>query len=673
MEDLDRFLGEFGQKIAGQSGHKPAQVFGRYDQAFVPTYKIRDFLDKQRLDKEIGAQVGQVKKAQEAIKMGAPLRCTSSEADRFTAMQSKFWDTVHLSAILDANLPGDHLEESISLLDLTVINALRAGSRLVRAGILDGMLRFAVSHGGTERLYQNYTNTLDWIFDSPHLIRIGGTSLRELWKADPARFPPQTALSFFLESAQIRLRMSHAQVIKQGQSPQLAEYPNQAKAAVENATGEAQSLVGLPDAALEHLEISKQLKPYEQIIKEAASLALRFHHKFDRFALRAADALFTPASPNFEPVRDVVRGNIFQVRLTRLITLHHLGLREVVNIPPRYRQAMSLIDGPERAFFTSIVDTMKDYVSEAPSTAALISKEDIPSILDSGQTEKRDLPDLNGIDSLVKEIFSKTSQKSYCDIDPKSLHWGVLIPPDKIAVTFDPARVRKFNILLSYVNTVGESLDLEFRFDFPKNPFDWSFIESPTSREPEMEPMYQAAIFASHTIIAAIKARADMIYQQKQVQRAEELKTSRGTTPKKSGTPQEIQQKLKPAAQPAIVTPIKATLAEDLAVEVEKGVKNVINVPTKEDFDKKLEPLSHVDRKIVTEGIEEYNTRGVGDFKRKKKLGPDGAPRYTLAVRTTVPGGVRILVREVAGEGGVRKFEIIDIRYRKDIYRKNKM
>lgn len=63
----------------------------------------------------------------------------------------------------------------------------------------------------------------------------------------------------------------------------------------------------------------------------------------------------------------------------------------------------------------------------------------------------------------------------------------------------------------------------------------------------------------------------------------------------------------------------------------------------------------------------------ISNFTRKKKLGLDGTPRYTLSIGCTVPKGVRILLKEQASTNGARTFEIIDIRYRKDIYRLNQL
>jgi len=71
---------------------------------------------------------------------------------------------------------------------------------------------------------------------------------------------------------------------------------------------------------------------------------------------------------------------------------------------------------------------------------------------------------------------------------------------------------------------------------------------------------------------------------------------------------------------------------------------------------------------MAINAIEAFNDRRVGQFTRKRQLSPNNKPRYTLR-----SGKLRILVEETENEFRTRKFEIIDIRSRKDVYRKNDM
>ncbi len=94
-------------------------------------------------------------------------------------------------------------------------------------------------------------------------------------------------------------------------------------------------------------------------------------------------------------------------------------------------------------------------------------------------------------------------------------------------------------------------------------------------------------------------------------------------------------------------------------------VKNLIMVD--ESLDKKMN-VGAEDAQISLVSIQEYNERGVGTFTRKRKLGPNGRPRYTLRV-----GNIRVLVEELESSEGARNFGIVDIRRRKDVYSKNEM
>ena len=50
-----------------------------------------------------------------------------------------------------------------------------------------------------------------------------------------------------------------------------------------------------------------------------------------------------------------------------------------------------------------------------------------------------------------------------------------------------------------------------------------------------------------------------------------------------------------------------------------------------------------------------------------------GARRLVALAGEILPGGMRVLLQETQPENGRRKFTIVDIAYRKDVYRKRRI
>ena len=126
-------------------------------------------------------------------------------------------------------------------------------------------------------------------------------------------------------------------------------------------------------------------------------------------------------------------------------------------------------------------------------------------------------------------------------------------------------------------------------------------------------------------------------------------------------------------SKPSTVTPIQEVLNQEVSQGVETSITARIKTAEGEVLDNLMRNLSSVDRDLVRSDINEYNTRGVGKFYRLRSLGLDGEPLYVLRVRATARGDARVLLHEVESEQGKRTYGILDIDYRKDIYRRHKI
>lgn len=87
-----------------------------------------------------------------------------------------------------------------------------------------------------------------------------------------------------------------------------------------------------------------------------------------------------------------------------------------------------------------------------------------------------------------------------------------------------------------------------------------------------------------------------------------------------------------------------------------------------------MKNLSSEDRALVIKAIEEYNQRSIGQFKRLRFSRQEKGPLFTLRINTGSGGaGIRVLMHEVpnlAEESNTCAFEILDVDYRKNIYKK---
>lgn len=238
-----------------------------------------------------------------------------------------------------------------------------------------------------------------------------------------------------------------------------------------------------------------------------------------------------------------------------------------------------------------------------------------------------------------------------------------------MAIQFDENRPRLFRVILSYENAAGELLELNLDFDTTKNNLDWNFIESPT--EPNMQTIYRASVQATQQILLYVLDKAKQEYREKQKAKQMKPLPPSAKAPPRQRTEDEIYQLRKQVrleAKPGIEA--LAFSALETAIDGKRDTEKRIFYPRNEILEKMLDKLSSVDRQTVLKGIDELNNTGRGEFTRKRRRSKDGKILYTLRVNCSVSGGIRVLLHESESSTGVRNFEILDISYRKDTYKK---
>ena len=253
---------------------------------------------------------------------------------------------------------------------------------------------------------------------------------------------------------------------------------------------------------------------------------------------------------------------------------------------------------------------------------------------------------------------------------------GKMVPPNSIRVEFPKGHSGIFNIYFDYENDQGESTTLEFNFDTRKNMFDWKpFIEA--TNDPEMASLRKSALIASYSILSQIQKQVEEEYQQKQQQRLTRTQMPQHTSKQShSKEPYVPRLREKRPERPRPLFPIQEILQGKVSLPLhpeQSRVKNQIVLNDDQGINKTAGNLSNHDRHLVAKAIEEYNQKGIGQFKKLTYTGGEKTPLFTLRVNTgSGGGGVRVLMREapdIHKEENTRSFEVIDIDYRKNIYR----
>lgn len=325
-----------------------------------------------------------------------------------------------------------------------------------------------------------------------------------------------------------------------------------------------------------------------------------------------------------------------------------------------YRNAQRLMQkDPE--FYSVLAENLLVYNSLLPDEMKLASPDDVSLIFDPDSdagVSSVSKVELNGLGRIIGAIFAKTAVNEI-KIDPQLINWGKLVTPKNVYIEFE-SRPKKFCVFLGYESAQDESFEVDLIFDLYKNAYNWSFIEDPA----ELPAL-------SSAFMGVVEQALNQILREVSKPKTEEAKPEvTKFAPSKSKVEKVRPERNLPSRKIAprkILSPIEQALLEKMDDE-ETEVIRKIEIP--ENLGDICRRLSNFDQGIVAEGIEEFNQRGIGGFKMLKARGEEGESLYTLRINTRVPGGVRILLKERGSLNGIRNFEILDIDYRKDIYRK---
>jgi hypothetical protein len=389
------------------------------------------------------------------------------------------------------------------------------------------------------------------------------------------------------------------------------------------------------------------------------------------------NTILDPNSPDFPALMEAVNNYLGREdQQLRTDALLQLGLNKNENIVKAYRRATELSQqhNEHSAFYTLLEKSIKQYLEDIPQELGILTSDDLPLFIDVDKaTGDQTVPTLDDMGKINKLIFQRTPQREY-EVETERVSLGDMVPPNSLRVEFPKGHPNIFNIYFYYENEQGESTTLELNFDTRKNEFDWKPF-APDTSDPEMTELRKASLFASYSILSQIQQQTEAEYQQKQKERQVKTQTPQATVrqsrPKEPYVPRV---KEKRQERPSPLSPIQEILQSNIPFFPEtQRVRNQILVPEEEGFEDMIKGISAPDQKIIAEGIQNYNENGVGTFRMLKALGNEGQRLYALRVNCGPRGGSRVLLQESDSEEtspNIRKFQIVDIGYRKDIYRK---
>lgn len=629
---------------------------------FQETYSEDAYLDEPALDREM-----------EIIKTNR-IRTSEGESKIHfeTRDQARTWNNL-TGRLIDIEHGFDISIEGTTVHDAYARFASIGGLALLHGDVWERILSFAHKRGsGMDDSLGEYAKWSRLAIEAQAMVRIAGLSLRDVEDLDLNK-PGAVVQGFrFMAEAQgIRTEMGHDKWVNSPhQHPIFAPFPNKCKFALEGASGAVMAAISLNSRNLKDI-----ISGNKGINRELYTRFGEFWSKIQVLKSRIYNTIKDPESKDFGDIKDQwTRYQESDSYRFRVIVAHLIGLSNVDNIYDLYRDASDFVkEGKEVEFYSKLMVSIREYVQAESPEEGVLTSDEVPTIFDNDVEINLDSVNAKTEDyaGLVKDTFKRSAVSEY-DIDPENILVPNLVPPQSIHVSFNKSKPQEFKVQLGYENEIGEKVNIELELGTNKDGhFGWSFIE--TSKESkELFNLHKTFLLFVYNVLVEINKRVTEKYEQKNASKPIIPPTVKSK--EKGEYVPDVWRKNDPSDfRPSTVTPIQEVLNQEVSQDVETSITAKIKTAEGEVLDNLMRNLSTVDRDLVRLDINEYNTRGIGKFYRLKSLGPDGEPLYVLRVRVVTRGDARVLLHEVESEQGTRSFEVLDIDYRKDIYRRHKI
>lgn len=547
---------------------------------------------------------------------------------------------------------------------------LLVGTEIASLELIRGIRKAACQ----SKTQEEYFNLCDFVHCRGILTTLNGYSIIDLYNANIK--DPQAVINAYDFFVGVSSKGAEARYYEDPQfgfpfSDTLTrEFPLMSRGGTSQLIEGISSLLAPPP---DHNELFPQSKGLQRMVTAAANSLLQ---KTKVIRESILEALANPKNPQHHVLTDRVNTLLHQHPETQLIALYCLGLSDTEKVRTLYRKAIVLADSSYNSeFYYLLASKINYFISELPEGTFLPTKDLIPYLTSDDsepvETKKAELKDMA---TIVKGIFAKWSETNYA-LRPEAISWGKLLTPTYAQILFEKQNPLRLILLLHYQAELEDDLFLRFRFDLKKGLMDWSFLESP--EDPELEVIRSDAISVTHQILTRLLEYLSQIYESKQILETNNV-TTRQTPAGRSDTqaylPDTWRKEVKRLGDEAeSANSISIASLNESRSRTEEAIKTQIVLPEDDVLKKFLNNLTSYDRDNVTTGISQFNEMRIGRLRRKVKRDLEGNPLYTLRINTKTPGDARVLVRELNSTKGERYFEIIDIDYRKNIYRNNKI
>ena len=626
----------------------------------------RSFIDQSELQKEASQLSSSLRLALQRQSGTAIGFGSQREASRWTALEERIQDLIAIAAV--QNRVVSEIEEgnpsSRTYLEIALYHCGTLGVELTLRSALKDQLALA-NKTGVGDYFTEYARLVDFSNGYLTAIKIDGVALADFIDPKIAKKSPVLYFQYLTLAEMSAYHLFYNQVVDDNQGTVAAEFPNHTKWNVNVLSTKVSLLMGYIEAGIIKGQAISVRSPLDDVYRAAARIIEGVHAVRNK----TRKVLLNPKDPDSIAIREIAGVFLKSPLLDeRIHILQILGLNKISELFSTYRQAYQLASSDGGEFYLDLVMEIRDFIEEISSSRDILNDDDIgfflkgdTDVLQSSSPEE----EITSQGRFINEITSQTSQRLF-EINPAILDLGNLAEPQLIEVNLDGNRPRKFTINLVYNNELDEEVEIVYAIDTTKQAFDWNFLEDPANPEnARITTMRNQLIRLASTLLSTIAQQEDEKKRFRNTPKA--LREEQTTSVKRERNDDPIY-----ALRKQVRAELRSAGAEDsgeidIMPALEKGkVKNIIDLDSNE-----LTRRVHVgveDAQNVFGSIRDYNERGVGEFNRKRKRGSDGKPRYTLRA-----GNLRVLARETSSERGIRRFEILDIRNRKDVYSKNEL
>lgn len=633
---------------------------------FKESYRLENILNLDEEKREAIVLVEALRRKQDLVLKGPGLHVSSKEGKVFNkSEQGVVGMKNYLTAIEE---PYDMLPEgSMTYSIISRQQVLNVAARLI---LYENAARFTNGQFGTT--VREYFSLYRDIYAGDLGARIGDLTLIDFLDSNVLnRFAPHQIYQFMVRAHEIRLNKEHSQVLESNLGANaLTAYPNHFIHLIEVATGEVTALMHLSPNNFDYI-----VGGYGGNM-EVTNKARKVIEHTERIKQHIYETLLNPNSPHFPKLKETVEHYLSQDHQIGTTALNFLGLRDLDLVYNLYRRAYTLSkDGPYADFYNYLARAVKNYAEKIPSVVGVLTEDNLFSIIDADKkpAPTQDTPTVGEFAQIIGQMFAKAPVTGY-EIDVDSINWYQMIPPQRLTLSFHRDTPRHFRVQFEYQNERGESLSLTVENDLRKNSSTWSFIET-SAETPEFSNLNNSLLFITKAALLNAQEQAQVLYDQRQKDRAktqvspkqtqEKTKKDRPepSIPRRADVVREIKERNAAEALTAVeMAQVERTLSHE--------IKKELIIPSVEERAKLVRTLSDEDQVGSFQELEEYNETQLGKFLPLKRKGPHGEILWSIDIASRVPGRIRGLATPVEFGDGIVRFMILDIDYRRNIYKK---